>query len=197
MKQSSTDVDTSEVDLIERLTSEEVETIKYAINLPERLFEALKEPVDFILNVNLWQYFDPEMFFMALQLVRPDLVRYAENIPYLNECSPQTGSETMPEISRLVHILRNEISVFHWKIILKEYNYDVKGGFDISKILNFCLTQQIITKDLEEFKQSLRKVKKLNLVEKLEALQNKLSILDDHKFVEIFKSEAFEKDFLI
>ena len=137
------------------------------------------------------------MFFMALELVRPDLVRYAENISYLNECSPQTGSETTPEISRLVHIMRNEISTRDWKIILKKYRYDVRDGFDISKILNFCLTEQIITKDLEEFKQSLKNVKKLNLVEKLETLQNQLSKLANHKFLELFKIEAFERDFLI
>ena len=64
--------------------------------------------------------------FKALKLVRPDLIKYTENIPYLTEYSPQNNSKTKPEISRLVHNMRNEISTFHLKIILKEYNYNVR-----------------------------------------------------------------------
>ena len=69
--------------------------------------------------------------------------------------------------------------------------------FDISEILELCLWRQIVTKDLEVFIQTVRKVKKLDLAEKLDKLQKELSMLDDCQFFDFLKSEAFDKDILI
>ena len=188
--QSRTDVGTDEIELIERLTLRDVKTLKYAIDLPERLFEKWTDPVDLILNVNLWQEFNPEVFLEALGLVRPDLVSYATRIPHLNTPTLLCRDITTPEMNTFVSMLRDHISIIHWKIILKEYNYNIENGFDISEILSFCVRRRIVTKDLEMLKYSLRKVKRLDLADKLHGFQKKFSKMDDSQFFELFKSEG-------
>ena len=103
------------------MTTKNVEILQTAIEYPDRLAEEQRKPEDFILNLDSWDDYDPKEFFKALDLLNPSLAFLAKRIAYLNTSNPsiQKRDEARREIQKFVAVLRDDVSVKHWKIILK------------------------------------------------------------------------------
>ena len=190
---------THEIDLINRLTKIEVEKLQMAIDLPARLSEKWKKPEDFILNLNTWEDYDPDFFLKTLKLVNPFLAAIAEEIPYLT-AQPTVIEEIdkmRRDIRKFVAILRDGITIKEWKIILKSYNYNIEEAFDFKKASKFFIQNDIIQKNLKNLITNLKKVKREDLVQKMQIYRKQFQLLTNYQFINYFKEEASIEDLLI
>ena len=177
----------------------EVEKLQMAIELPAGLSEKWKKPEDFILNINTWEDYDPDFFLKALKLVNPFLVAIAEEIPYLT-AQPTVNEETdemRRNIRKFVAILRDGITIKEWKIILKSYNYKIEDVFDFKKVSKFSIQSGIVQRNLKKIMENLKKVKRADLVQKMQIYQKQFQPLTDDQFLNYFKEVTSIKDPII
>ena len=187
MERNGTDV----VDLINGLEEDDIRKLHGAIQYPARLSEKYDTPAKFILNVNSWEGYNPELFLEALSRVNPTLVPKAENISFLMTppLPDEATDEESREMSRLVRILREDITNTEWNIIFKINGCEFGDEFDFQRISEFCLHKNIISKDFKLLKRNLKNVKRLDLAQTISVLQVKFSSLTNPELKNNFTKE--------
>ena len=172
---------------------EDIAKLQGAIEYPGRLSEKYNTPDLFILKMNTWKGYNPELFFEALKLVNPTLVPKAENISFLTTPLPdEAKDEVSSEMCRLVRILREDITNTEWSIIFKVNGSEFGDDFDFQKVSDFCLRKDIISTDFEFLKFNLKNVKRQDLVQTISAL--KFPSLTNSELKDIFIKESKKID---
>ena len=186
---------TEGMDLIGRLTVPDVAQLKCAIYFPERLSEEYIRPAEFILSLDRWEKYDPELFLYALKAVRPDLVSLAERVNFL--MNPPRPPEEKDEISRIMHgfvrELRDEITYTEWGLIFKTNGCGIGKEYDFQKISLSGYREEIITKDLQTLIINLGNVKRNRLAQTIESYRKKFSSLSDQVFRDKFMEQISKK----
>ena len=168
----------------------DIAKLQGAIEYPGRLSEKYNTPALFILNVNTWKGYNPELFLQALQLINQTLVPKAGNISFLTTppLPDLANDEVSSEMCRLVRILREDITNTEWRIIFKVNGSEFGDDFDFQKISEFCLREDIISTDFEFLKLNLNNVKRQDLVQTISAL--KFPSLTNSELKDIFIKES-------
>ena len=181
--------------MIERLTERDVRKLQNAIDFPSGLSEEYSTPEEFLLSINTWEDYNPELFLIALSYVRNDLVYLAKAIPFLTDkLTPvEENNEIKQIIGKFVALLRNEITINKWRIILKNRGYTVQANVKYLDIWKFCLQKNIITKDLETLNECFENIKRMDIADKLRTFGVYFSKMTAQDFLQTFKAIAFEE----
>ena len=158
-------------ELCERLTKQDIEKLQSGLNMPAGIREQIgTDSFDFITTLkDDWEDFKPGRFHTCLHAIgRADLVPIASRIPWL--CIPpekDVETRTTRNIRTFIDLLKNELNSNNWKLILLSIGESVKGTINVKSALKVCIEKGLLTNNLEKFCSILRKIKRIDLVDKV------------------------------
>ena len=173
----------------EQLTTDDIGKFKVQLNLPTALFQ-VTGGVQFLIALKKWGNHNPYAFYQALLSIRPDLVPIAMQIPWLcnaNENEYEDSSEQL-SIKTLITLLKTELTVDNLSLIYASISTEIEESIDFETTLNKLLENRYIQADLKALSIFLVRIKRDDIVTKLELYKNVLGQMKKEKFQYDFKN---------
>ena len=192
MSENGNDELTALIELSEELTTADIIHLRNVIGLPQGLCQDAANAAQFLSSIKKWKGHDPFEFHQALQSVRPDLIAIACEIKWLCVSSPSEFVQESKELSikTLIDLLSTEIPKDKWilihMVVANEAGENV--GFEVT--LNKMIENGFIKKDLKKLTQILTKIKRDDLVNKLNPYKSIFSEMEENEFISKFKKEV-------
>ena len=179
--------DEYEVELRDKLTKEDVRKLTAVLNVPHGLAETMEDPVDFVTRIDSWENFNHDDLIVALRGVgRSDLCGTAREVKMYKNFHQRKKTP----MGELFDLLRKDIKKDDWKLIARGPGFEpFKGAVesDYDKMLESCIENGTITKDLITFEDRLKNLKRKDLLERLSALRNKFKSMSRDEFAKLFR----------
>ena len=179
-------------ELTSELTAGDILHIKDEIGIPEGLCSNITQESNFIIAMRQWRGRDPYKFYLALKDIRPDLVASACDIKWLCVASPQESEHQQEELSMktLIKLLRHEIPQKDWDLIYVALEEEYVGNISSEMTLHKLLAQGYIQRDMKSLINILRKIKRNDVIDKLEPYIGLFSRMEEGEFVSKFRREV-------
>ena len=171
------------------LTQNDIDKIHVILPIPTRIIEIVKasnEPgIELIHQLKKWEEFNPVEFMRAIeQLNNRELLSLARKIPWLNASAVQQVTKEKKTAHTFITLLR-DIAVNDWRTIA----YDITTSQDTEEILNCCIQERIIAKDLTMLCDVMTEIDRHDLVPKIQNYASAFEGLSEEEFKSKLLSE--------
>ena len=173
----------------EQLTTDDIVKFKVQLNLPTALFQ-VTGGVQFLIAIKKWGNHNPYAFYQALLNIRPDLVQIAMQIPWLCNAIDNEYEDSSEQLSikTLITLLKTELTVDNLSLIYVSISTEIEESIDFETTLHKLLENGYIQTDLKALTRLLVRIKRDDLVRKMESYQNVLCQMEEEKFQYDFKN---------
>ena len=181
--------------LSKALTQNDIAKIQVSLAIPNRIIEAVKANSnpgsELILQLKKWDEFNPVDFIQIIEeMYNIELLSLARKIPWLN---PSTTQQVAPEkktAHTFINLLR-DVAVNDWKII----TFNITESGDTEEILNCCIQEGIVAKDLTVLCDAMTEIERNDLVPKIQNYAALFEGLSEEEFKNKLLSEIeFEEE---
>ena len=154
--------------LSKALTQNNIEKIEVMLAVPSRITEAVKASrnpgIELIHQLKKWDEFNPVEFMQVIEeMNNRELLSLARKIPWLNVSVIQQDAPKKKTAHTFINLLR-DVAPDDWKLIAM--NLTESG--DTEEILNCCIQEGIIAKDLTVLCKAMSEIERKDLVPKLQ-----------------------------
>ena len=169
-------------EIAKSLTPQNVKQLQTILEIPSGIVErTATEPLDFLYALKFGGFqFEPAIFLDALQSIgRSDLIPIAQRLSWLTVSSANRsiGKETPLSIGTLVTLLRTEIKINQWKLIVGTgLSEVVTSELDFESAFQLSIEKGLIKPDMATLCEVMIEIERHDLVEKIQ------------KHVSVFKS---------
>ena len=176
--------------LSKALTQNDIEKIQVSLAVPSRIIESVKastEPgSEFIHQLKKWENFNSVKFMHVIEeMNNRELLSLAKKIPWLNVSAIQQVTTEKKTAHTFINLLR-DVSVNDWKLIA--INFTESG--DKEQILNCCIQDGIIAKDLTILCEAMSEIERNDLVPKIQNYAALFEGLSEEEFKNKLFSET-------
>ena len=181
--------------LSKALTLDDIAKIQLSLAVPMRIIEAVETSRDpgskLILQLKKWDKFNPGEFMHVIEgMNNRELLSLAKKIPWLNISTTQQFATEKRTTHTFINLLR-DIAVDDWGIIA----HTITESDNTEEILNCCIQEGIITKDLAFLCDAMVEVERCDLVPKIQNYAAVFVGLSEEEFKNKLLSEIeFEEE---
>ena len=181
--------------LSKALTLDDIAKIQLSLAVPMRIIEAVETSRDpgskLILQLKKWDKFNPVEFMHVIKgMNNRELLSLAKKIPWLNVSAMQQFATEKRTTHTFINLLR-DIAVDDWGIIA----HTITESDNTEEILNCCIQEGIITKDLAFLCDAMVEVERCDLVPKIQNYAAVFVGLSEEEFKNKLLSEIeFEEE---
>ena len=163
------------VELGKLLTPPILRKLENALNIPSRIVEESRnEPIRFLYALKQYEHFNPALFDCAMHEINPSIQHVARKLEWLSNpqyTQPTSGRQTR-SMESFVKLFANELSSEDWMILA---GTSAKGNVDPKEMMEKCINENIITRDMSK------------LCESLEILERNDLALEAQRYVNVFQ----------
>ena len=172
------------------LTQNDIDKIHVILPIPTRIIEIVKasnEPgIELIHQLKKWEEFNPVEFMRTIELLNNrELLSLARKIPWLNASAIQQVAAEKKTAHTFINVLR-DIAVNDWRTIA----YDITTSQNTEEILNCCIQEGIVTKDLTMLCDVMTEIDRHDLVPKIQKYASVFEGLSEEEFKTKLLSEV-------
>ena len=181
--------------LSKALTQNDIENIQVSLAVPSRIIESVKASsnpgIEFLLQLKKWDNFNPVEFMHVIEeMNNRELLSLTRKIPWLNVSVIQQVTTEKKTAHSFVNLLR-DIAEDDWKLIAM--NLTESG--DTEQILNCCIQEGIIAKNLTVLCEAMSEIERNDLVPKIQNYAALFEGLSEEEFKNKLLSEIeFEEE---
>ena len=152
--------------LSKALTQNDIAKIEVSLAVPSRIIESVKASSnpgsEFLLQLKKWDEFNPVEFMHVIEDTNNlELLSPAKKIPWLNVSATQ---RTEKKIAHTFINLLRDVAVNDWKLI----SMNLTDSDNTEEILNCCIQEEIIAKDLTVLCKAMSEIERNDLVPKIQ-----------------------------
>ena len=181
--------------LSKALTQNDIEKIQVSLAVPSRIIESVKASsnpgIEFLHQLKKWDNFNPVEFMQVIEeMNNRELLSLTRKIPWLNVSVIQQVTTEKKTAHTFVNLLR-DIAEDDWKLIAM--NLTESG--DTEQILNCCIQEGIIAKNLTVLCEAMSEIERNDLVPKIQNYAALFEGLSEEEFKNKLLSEIeFEEE---
>ena len=154
--------------LSKALTQNDIAKIEVLLAVPSRIIEAVKASnnpgIEFLHQLKKWDEFKPVEFMQVIEEINNrELLSLAKKIPWLNVSAMQQVTTEKKTAHTFINLLR-DLAEDDWKLIAM--NLTESG--DTEQILNCCIQEGIIAKDLTVLCEAMSEIERNDLIPKIQ-----------------------------
>ena len=154
--------------LSKALTQNNIEKIEVMLAVPSRIIEAVKASrnpgSELIHQLKKWDEFNPVEFMQVIEeMNNRELLSLARKIPWLNVSATQQVTTEKKTAHTFINLLR-DVAPDDWKLIA----HNITESGDTEEILNCCIQEGIIAKDLTVLCKAMSEIERNDLVPKIQ-----------------------------
>ena len=185
--------------LANSLTPENVRVLQEMLGIPSAIVEISgTSQIDFLIFLKFdFPDFNPSVFLETLNRIgRNDLVPIAIKLPWIKSIvEPSTATVISPSAESFVRLLKNEIKISQWKIILCS-GLSVRATHDLNfeTALKKSIEGGIISPDLEELCESMTAIERYDIVEQVQTHASVFHGMNKRDFQSIIMDELESSD---
>ena len=164
------------------LTREDIVKIEISLAIPNQIIEKVKhsdEPGSKLLTLlKKWDEFNPVKFIQVIEeMNNRELLSLARKIPWLNPSVPKQVTIEKKTTHTFIELLR-DVSSCDWEIIA----LNITTSDNTEEILNNCIQEGIITKDLSVLCKAMTEIERVDLVPKIKNYSSMFEGLSEEEF---------------
>ena len=181
--------------LSKALTQNDIAKIEVSLAVPSRIIESVKANSnpgsEFLHQLKKWDEFNPVEFMHVIEdMNNLELLWLARKIPWLNVSAIQQVTTEKKIAHSFINLLR-EVAVNDWEIIA----IDITESGDKEEILNCCIQEGIIAKDLTVLCKAMSEIERNDLVPKIQKYAALFEGLSEDEFKnKLFSEIEFEEE---
>ena len=181
--------------LSKALTQNDIAKIEVSLAVSSRIIEAIKASsnpgIEFLHQLKKWDEFNPVEFMHVIEeMNNRELLSLARKIPWLNVSAIQQDASEKKTAHTFINLLR-DIAADDWKLIA----INITESGDTEEILNCCIQEGLIAKDLTVLCKAMSEIERNDLVPKIQKYAALFEGLSEEEFKNKLVSETeFEEE---
>ena len=181
--------------LSKALTQNNIEKIEVMLAVPSRIIEAVKASrnpgSELIHQLKKWDEFNPVEFMQVIEeMNNRELLSLARKIPWLNMSAMQQDTTEKKTAHTFINLLR-DVAPDDWKLIA----HNITESGDTEEIMNCCIQDGIVAKDLTILCKAMSEIERNDLVPKIQNYAALFECLSEEEFKNKLLSEIeFEEE---
>ena len=185
--------------LANSLTPENVRILQEMLGIPSAIVEISgTSQIDFLISLRFdFPDFNPSVFLESLNRIgRNDLVPIARKLPWTKSTvEPSRATVISPSVESFVRLLKNEIKISQWKIILcSELSVRVTHDLNFDTALKKSIEGGIISPDLGELCDAMTAIERYDIVEQVQIHASVFHGMNKRDFQSILMDELESSD---